>query len=513
MSSVNETSVLNFYIEQIHQDTIFFLKGRDEFKQKIEQQIILLRDEENMHVKINHAKVLWKLLFEVSMSFIDPDKSGYDRLFKYFDQFVDFEELIFASDSFYRDHTLHCLWVYFLGEYIVRNEKFYSIVGDEKAITEDYNRKLDDIRRLNNDYFKGSIEEFVKSSEDSFKYFTMRDSIRCISALTHDLGYPLKKINRINKCIKDVLPFYDIENYDEFNFHYSGVQQSFINNFIEMMSWEFTLSTSKEYEDEEIEDKFAYMSRGREIGNFNWEALDKATPEELARYKKTFIMEPRIWYSTSLRYRYANDFEKYQHGIMSAFLLVKNVNAFLKMNIVYHDSMNVPNSSNNVRDIRTKMSILNAITNHTSEGYQITEVISPHGFLTFIDELEEFSRLSRANQNRKYVNEFCKTDIYMEKDWFAIDFIFNNTEIDNLDPEMAFKGRCKKFLTLFNIQNLRPSLKIRLRCIGELSYDNNTYTLEIANKYANIKINDVEQNIPKYLKSTQFYTKEEYMSM
>jgi hypothetical protein len=30
------------------------------------------------------------------------------------------------------------------------------------------------------------------------------DSIRCISALTHDLGYPIKKISKINKCIKDI---------------------------------------------------------------------------------------------------------------------------------------------------------------------------------------------------------------------------------------------------------------------------------------------------------------------
>ena len=34
----------------------------------------------------------------------------------------DVEELIFASDSFYRDHTLHCIWVYFLGEYLKRRK-------------------------------------------------------------------------------------------------------------------------------------------------------------------------------------------------------------------------------------------------------------------------------------------------------------------------------------------------------------------------------------------------------
>jgi hypothetical protein len=101
----------------------------------------------------------------------------------------------------------------------------------------------------------------------------------------------------------------------------------------------------------------------------------------------------------------------------------------------------------------------------------------------------------------------------MDDGWFNVDFIFTNTEIDNLDPEKAFKGRCKKFLTLFDIPELDPSLKIRLRCIGKLSYDDNTYTLEIARKHANIMINGIEQNIPKYLKTNQFYTKEEDINM
>lgn len=71
-----------------------------------------------MNNKISIACKLWKVLFEAAMTSINPDKTGYDKLFKYFDAYVEFEELIFASDSFYRDHTLHCIWVYLLGEYL-----------------------------------------------------------------------------------------------------------------------------------------------------------------------------------------------------------------------------------------------------------------------------------------------------------------------------------------------------------------------------------------------------------
>jgi hypothetical protein len=210
---------------------------------------------------------------------------------------------------------------------------------------------------------------------------------------------------------------------------------------------------------------------------------------------------------------YSKDFENYMHGIMSAFLLVKNVNVFHDIDLRYNDNMNLNPRVIDYKDISAKQSILRAISDHTSENYKIISVADFSQFLTLIDELEEFSRISRANQNREYITEFCTTDIYMDGDWFNIDFVFENEELANLDPQRAFKGRCLRFLTLFDIPSLRPHIKIRLRCIGKLPSDSNIYTLEIANKYAKIMINGEEKNIPQYLNSKQLYTREEYAKM
>ena len=150
-----------------------------------------------------------------------------------------------------------------------------------------------------------------------------------------------------------------------------------------------------------------------------------------------------------------------------------------------------------------------SISNHTSDSYQI-EHIDENSFLTFVDELEEFSRISRASQNREYVEEFCDTALYMEDGWLNIVFEFNNTNLDNLDPEISFKGRCKRFLSLFDIANLDEYLKIRVTILGKLPTDQNEYVLEIAKHHADIRINGESKDIPKYLKSTQFLTKEEY---
>lgn len=99
-----------------------------------------------MHNRIEIAKNIWKLLFEGAMSYIDPDKRGYDDIFAYFDEYVNFEELIFASDSFYRDHTLHCIWVYFLGEYIKKNDDYKDVLINEfkqvQNLFQDYDNTL-----------------------------------------------------------------------------------------------------------------------------------------------------------------------------------------------------------------------------------------------------------------------------------------------------------------------------------------------------------------------------------
>jgi hypothetical protein len=195
---------------------------------------------------------------------------------------------------------------------------------------------------------------------------------------------------------------------------------------------------------------------------------------------------------------------------MSAFLLFRKLAAYNNKELSYLDYQNVFADDNDIMTIRYLAVILRAITDHTSEGFQMHGITDNSAFLTFIDELEEFSRISRANQNRQYINEFCKSNIYIDDSYLNIDFTFDNTQIDNLDPEKAFRGRCKRFLTLFNISKLDENLKIRLRCIGKLPQDSNVYMLEIRRKFVNITINDEEMNIPKYLKSKQFLTKEAY---
>lgn len=509
---IDEKTVMRFYLERMDKDEIIFLQGKDDIKKDIKACLEKLIDEEKMNNKIQIAVVLWKKLFESAMSYLSPNKKGYDKIFKYFDSYVEFEELIFASDSFYRDHTLHCLWVYFLGEYLHEKPEFSELYRSEREEEESYKTLKEIADKLPIINYTGAkqLKHLVKLFEDANSYDA---SIRCIAALTHDLGYPLKKIEKINKAMNKVLPYFAIHNFDNFSFEYENIQQEFVNQFIDFISRDVILQVTSrdDLPKETIEVLKKIFTKNYALDNDMeelMEVIDSLSDEERALIENTYVVNTFFHSPFRRKAVYYNDFESYQHGIMSAFLLMKNLQAFQDIDYCR------PDQDSPIPDARalSLYSILASISDHTRDSYQIKR-INGDSFLTFVDELEEFSRISRASQNREYVEEFCDTALYMEDGWLNIVFEFNNTNLDNLDPEISFKGRCKRFLSLFNVAELDQYLKIRVTIVGKLPTDQNEYVLEIANKYADIRINGESKDIPKYLKSTQFYTKEEYAKM
>ena len=509
MNYINETTVLDFYLSQIEEDKIKFLQDREELKEEVKKNVIQLRGAEDLHEKIEVAKKLWKALFKASMSYIDSDMRGYDDLFKYFDEYVNFEELIFASDSFYRDHTMHCLWVYFLGEYLFKNESFDELFKEYNYYKESLSLANACKKSKNTHLFK-ELVEFL----DQMCILEYHDSMRCLAALTHDLGYPLKKVSKINSCISRIMPYFSLKKCQEFDFNFDIMQQGFVETFIKCMSMGVdNVTTGEEEEFKSLAGKIFKLDSNYIVTDINEDEINKLTEEQQKIIKKSIGLRSKMKENLPRKMRFFNDFEQQQHGIMSAYLLVKTVKAFTNTKLMYYSNIDIPHNGIDLRDYIVKYTILGAIADHDSEGYTVRGIEELSQFLILIDELEEFSRISRANMNRQYVEEFCKSNIYFEEGTLNIDFIFDNENIANLDPERAFKGRCNRFLSLFNIKNLSENLRIRLRCIGKLPYDDNVYTLEIGRKYANITINGEEQNIPKYLKSSEFYTKEMYMKL
>ncbi len=515
MVLLNENSVTVFYLELMKNDEISFLVGKDEAKESIEKMIKKIQDTEEIHDKIQEAKELWKLLFEQSMVFLDRDKQGYDELFRYFDEFVNFEELIFASDSFYRDHTLHCLWVYFLGEYIFHKPEFSHILQNFNRTFRIANHVCKYFNALEAPHIFGEICVILQRVAQMLQY---EDSMRCVIALTHDLGYPLKKIAEINESIGKILPYFSISKFDHFKFQFETIQQIYIENLLELLS--IRIAFEVDLGDLPYEERQSVLELINKLNQISESLLNLQNPDEelfenLKNDLKTvtekeadilrriYGVQSSIQKDVSAVLRFSNDFENYRHGILSSYLLMKTLNTFSNIRLNTNLPLNLSVTEVDIPIIQSKLNILRAVADHTSQGFQITDIVSYSDILVLIDEIEEFSRISRANQFRQFINEFCKTDIGIEGDYLKLDFIFDDINVADLDPEIHFKHKCRKFMKVFDIENLDENLKLKFRCIGKLPTNKNTYEIIIQRGMLKISINGEEIEPGEYLKTKE----------
>lgn len=512
MTFIDETQVLDFYCSLLNENKVSFFVQKPLLKARLLECIDDLKDHEDLHKRIETAKKVWKILFEASLTTIDSDKGGYDELFKYFDAYVQFEELIFASDSFYRDHTLHCLWVYFLGEYLSYHKDFKNVLGQEDGFIRVIQEISEVFKSLN--FPQGAfapLEEFLNGVPDM-------SVVRCLTALTHDLGYPLKKIRKINQSIQSILPYFGIDHFTEFDFQYSPAQMPFIQEMIKMMSLDMNFNPRKPKnsllpEQNLFEKYFSYGKDGSNSGTGVNPAVHAYSAEDILADWQDVQWHSEFFLNNSMSIRYTQDFKKYQHGILSAYILFRHLNLFKHIGLTSSGAGDFKIMGGHQRRFNTLSILFQAISDHTSDGFAITTMNNPSSVLTFIDEIEEFSRISRANQNRQFISEFCKTSLEVIDGAFHISFVFDNDELEDLNPEMAFKSRCKRMLKLFNIPKLDETVHIIIHCIGKLPHNQKHYTLEIKRGFARVTIDGVMQHIPSYLKSNEYYTTEEYSTL
>ncbi|MHA1686931.1 MAG: hypothetical protein ACTSYD_11105 [Candidatus Heimdallarchaeaceae archaeon] len=515
MKSINEKIVMDFFLRELAQDKVKFLVNYPEKKEKIKETILKLENSEDLHEKILVAKELWKQLFESAMGFIDKDRRGYDELFAYFDEFVNFEELIFASDSFYRDHTLHSLWVYFLGEYLFRSPEF-------QPMWQNFNQPVRILAKAKKILERIDYPEIfgpqLKTIDAIIPLVELEDSMRCVIALAHDLGYPLKKIAKINKAIRKILPYFAVFDIQEFKFKFDATQQFYINKFLELLGYGIFINPAEynpSFEDGQLIEPILKKLNDllmtslslekipeQEIQGIR-EELKALTPKQIHLLSHAFRLQGKFEIQTPQMLRFADDFEKFKHGILSSFLLLKLLNAFSKIDIHYSSLEKLPIENMNLPSVFAKLEIIEAIADHTS-SYRISNFDNFSSLLILIDEIEEFSRISRANQFRQFINEFCKTEIAFEDNTLLIKFIFDNPNIPNLDPERAFKDKVLRFLRLFNVEKF-DGASIRFTIESRLPSKQAVYDLTIAKNKFEVEINGVKQDIRAYLKTYETF--------
>ena len=150
---------------------------------------------------------LWQKLTSCALNSIDPNSKGNSKLFKYLKEATKFEDLLYGLEDYYRDHTLHSLWVYLIGDNLLSG-KLSEIYEKPNWYLFNDLKKEESIYDDNLIRFSNMTKEMVCHEVNKHK-----DAIWCIIALCHDLGYSLAKLDKLNERVQKVLEFLDVPDF------------------------------------------------------------------------------------------------------------------------------------------------------------------------------------------------------------------------------------------------------------------------------------------------------------
>jgi len=238
------------------------LKELLENEKKIEESLVKTAEQgfipKSQQRKVEIIHELWDLFIKEAIYCLrdqdleDPNKFKQDfgiiEIKEYFEKFSKFEEILYGTDRYYRDHSLHVIRVFFLGFYLLSSK-----LSDESDFEINFE----------------SIE--IRSSKCLKRNFISIDEMQAIwtiIALAHDLGYPIEMIEKINKKITGLIKYYGPSGIEEFKYHLP-LQNQFLNDFI--LKFISSKLTQKEKEDEYytvIQNKY-YLKFAKAFENFS----------------------------------------------------------------------------------------------------------------------------------------------------------------------------------------------------------------------------------------------------
>lgn len=291
------------------------------------------------HDKIDEIHALWKGLLSDAIIYLkrkdkrefpkakkkpSPDKVafGVDDLYKYFEEYREFEALLYGADRFYRDHIMHVFRVWLIGNWLI--ETFDSKIHWD----------IEKISRKNSDLD-------ISNEEVSAMW--------CIIALTHDLGYPLDKIEKVRDKIEAMMAYFGGTGTSEPSFQIPA-HHHFINDFIlQFISSKLVLKENSD----------------KKKGLF-----------QTSKQSKYYL-------------KFSKSFENFHHGIISCILLMKNLVYFLESDL---DLSNPFNDPEDARQFYIRREILRAIASHTCTDIYHLYPNSLAFILILADELQMSGR-------------------------------------------------------------------------------------------------------------------------
>jgi len=316
---------------------------------------------------------LWKMLIEKAIKCLRyhdkrepflaqdgnkvPKAYGIDEMKKYYDKYTDFEEILYGSNRYYRDHVVHVFRTWLSGvEILVKNGGVYlsKIKVHEKELTVE----LTNAEKL---------------------------SMWTIIALTHDLGYPLQKAKSIIDTTQSMVSTF-ISNPDiSMDFSFRGVQ-NYMNDFIVRL---MSSRMMKSKETKEI------------IEGENGD-------EEVTVQMFAARLQPKYYF------KFQKSLEENKHGILSTLIIYKLLTYFLEsdfsINEDYHFRLE------DARQFYIRREILRSIASHTCDDVYQLYMTSFSFLLRICDDTQEWGRKNISELYVRSSREYGLGDIALDFD-------------------------------------------------------------------------------------------------
>ena len=316
---------------------------------------------------------LWRLLIEKAIKCLrycdvrepfkdtgrdkSPKAYGIKELQEYYDKYTEFEQLLYGSSRYYRDHVVHVFRTWLSGVTL--------LIRDTGNGAGEY---LNSIKIHEND-FEGEL-----SPREILSMWT-------IIALTHDLGYPLHTAKQIiDKTHSMVSTF--ISNPDiSMDFSFRGVQ-NYMNDFI------IRLMSSK---------------------------MIKYKTEEIIKGDETVInqlfaarLQPKYYF------KFQKSLERNSHGILSTLIIYKLLTFFLESD--YNINEDYTFTLEDQRQFYIRREILRAIASHTCDDIYQLYTTSFSFLLRVCDDTQEWGRKNITELYADSAREYELKDIALYYD-------------------------------------------------------------------------------------------------
>ncbi|MCL2163533.1 MAG: hypothetical protein FWH55_03875 [Oscillospiraceae bacterium] len=275
-----------------------------------------------------------------------PKAYGMDDLNEYYKKYKKFENMLYGSGQYYRDHVIHVFRTWLSGiECMVKNNgAFLKLVAIREKETVELN-----------------YAEVL--------------CIWTIIALTHDLGYPLEKAKDIIGATRSMVSTF-VTNPDismDLSFH--GVQ-NYMNDFIVRL-----MSSKMVYSGTETDDN------GGEKTDDNGGEKTGDNGDEIKKYVAR--LQPKYYF------KFQKSLEKTEHGIISTLIIYKLLTYFLESD--YNINEDYKFDPEDRRQFYIRREILRAIASHTCADVYHMYMGSFAFLLIIADNTQEWGR--------KYISE------------------------------------------------------------------------------------------------------------